>query len=92
MKKLVTIGVAQNQDELDVLLSKGHEWIDKERARCHPRLDLFGEERNRCEAELMNAERMLSCITSISINDADLILDHVFDSVGFNKVKDVVFR
>ena len=92
MKELVTIGVAQNQDELDVLLSKGYEWIDKERARCHPRLDLFGEERNRCEAELMNAERMLSCITSISINGADLILDRVFDSVGFNKVGDVVFR
>lgn len=92
MKELVTIGVVQNQDELDVLLSKGYEWIDKERARCHPRLDLFGEERNRCEAELMNAERMLSCITSISINGADLILDRVFDSVGFNKVGDVVFR
>ena len=58
----------------------------------HPRLELFGEDRIRCEAELMNAERILSCITNISINGADLILDRVFDSVGFNKVEDVVFR
>lgn len=92
MKELVTIGVAQNPDELEVLLSKGREWIDKERARRHPRLDLFGEERSRCEAELMSAEQMLSYITNISINGADLILDRVFDKVGFNKVEDVVFR
>ena len=24
--------------------------------------------------------------------DTDLLLDHVFDSVGFNKIEDVVFR
>lgn len=35
---------------------------------------------------------MLSCITNISINGADLILDHVFDNVGFNRIDDEVFR
>ena len=92
MKELVTIGIAQNQDELESLLSKGREWIDKDRVRRHPRLDLFGEERSRCAAELMSAEQMLSCITNISINGADLILDRVFDNVGFNKIEDEVFR
>ena len=38
------------------------------------------------------AEQMLSCITNISINGADLILDRVFDKVGFNRIEDPVFR
>lgn len=65
MKELATIGIAQNQDELGALLSKGREWISKEQERRHPRLDLFGEERSECESELLNAEQMLSCITNI---------------------------
>ena len=35
---------------------------------------------------------MLSCITNISINGADLILDRVFDNIGFNRIEDIVFR
>lgn len=74
------------------MVSRGREWIDREQERRHPRLDLFGEERARCEAELMNAEQMLSCITNITINGADFILDRVFDNVGFNRIEDEVFR
>ena len=92
MKELVTIGIAKSDDEVETLLSRGHEWIDRERERRHPRLDLFGEERKRCEQELMNAERLLSNITNISINGADLILDRVFDNVGFNRIEDEIFR
>ncbi len=79
MKELATIGIAKSPEEIDTLMSKGREWIDREQKRRHPRLDLFGEERSKCEAELLNAEQMLSCITNISINGADLILDRVFD-------------
>ena len=91
-KELVTIGIAKNPEEVTALTAKGHEWIDREQERRHPRLDLFGEERKGCEAELLNAEQMLSCITNISINGADLILDRVFDSVGFNRIENPVFR
>ena len=92
MKELATIGIARKPEEIDTLIFKGREWIDREKERRHPRLDLFGEERRQCEAELLNAEQMLSYITSISINGADLILDRVFDSVGFNRIEDPVFR
>lgn len=92
MNELTTIGIARHQEEIDSLIAKGRKWIDAEQERRHPRLDLFGEERKKCEAELLNAEQMLSCITNISINGADLILDRVFDSVGFNRIDDEVFR
>lgn len=67
-KELITIGIAKNPEEIDTLVSKGREWIDREKERRHPRLDLFGEERRQCETELSSAEHMLSCITNISIN------------------------
>ena len=66
--------------------------MDWEEERRHPRLDLFGDERKKCETELLSAEQMLSCITNISINGADLILDRVFDNIGFNRIEDIVFR
>ena len=92
MKELATIGIAHNQEEIDSLTMKGRQWIDTEQERRHPRLDLFGEERNKSEAELLSAEQILSCITNISINGADLILDRVFDNVEFNRIDDEVFR
>ena len=91
-RELITIGISRSPEETGALMSKAREWIDREQERRHPRLDLFGEERSKCEAELLNAEQMLSCITNISINGADLILDRVFDNVGFNRIEDPVFR
>lgn len=35
---------------------------------------------------------MLSCISNITIDGADLILERVFDDVGFNRIKDDIFR
>ena len=92
MKELATIGIAKTDDEIEDLVSQGREWIDREQQRRHPRLDLFGEERERCEAERLNAEQFLSNITNITIDGADLILDRVFDNVGFNRIEDEVFR
>lgn len=72
MKELVTIGIAKSDDEVDCLVNKGKAWIDEEKARRHPHLDLFGEERRKCEQELMSAELLLNSITNITINGADL--------------------
>lgn len=63
MNELATIGIARTQEEIDSLITKGRKWIEAEQERRHPRLDLFGEERKKCDAELLNAEQMLSCIT-----------------------------
>ncbi len=90
MKELHTIGIAHNDDEVEGLIVLGREWIDREEARRYPHLDLFGQEKSKCEAELLCAGQMLSYITNITINGADLILDRVFDKVGFNRIEDGV--
>lgn len=64
-KKLTTIGIARTQEEIDSLIMKGRKWIYEEQERRHPRLDLFGEDRKKCDAELLSAEQMLSCITHL---------------------------
>lgn len=92
MKELATIGIARSDDDVETLVKRGKEWIDREQQRRHPRLDLFGDERIRYEQERMNAEQLLNSITNITIDGADLILDRVFDNVGFNRIEDDVFR
>lgn len=92
MQELTTIGIARSDDEADVLVRQGHEWIDREEQRRHPRLDLYGEERAASEREKEAVERVLSNISNILLNGSDLILDRIFDRVGFNMIDDEVFR
>ena len=92
MKELATIGVAHSETEVDNLVVKAKEWISKEEARRHPRLDLFGEEREACEREREEVSRVLSQVENILLNGCDLILDRTFDRIGFNRIDDDVFR
>ena len=46
MKELHTVGIAKETSEIGELLTKGRDWIEQERSRRQPRLDLFGEETN----------------------------------------------
>ena len=92
MKEFATIGIVRHEEETGGLIVQAKDWIEREKQRRHPRLDLFGEERSRCEAELLTAEQMLSCISNITIDGADLVLDRVFDNAGFNRIKDDIFR
>ena len=91
-KELITIGVSSDEVEVAELVRQGKEWIAKELQRHQPLLDLFGEERKACEEELAITEGVLSNISNILINGSDLILDRVFDLIGFNRVDDVIFR
>lgn len=57
MKELATIGIASKDEDMEGLVAKAKEWIAREKERRHPRLYLFGEERAKCEAELLTAEQ-----------------------------------
>ncbi len=91
-KELITIGVSSDESDIAELTRLGKEWIARELQLRQPRLDLFGEEREACEEELAVTENVLSNISNILINGSDLILDRVFDLIGFNRVDDVIFR
>ena len=92
MKELIRIGIATTETEIAELEKKAQDWIYKERSRRHPRLDLFGEKSAILEKEITETRQFLSYITNITLDGADQLLDRVFDSVGFNRIEDAVFR
>ena len=92
MKELATIGVAYSEDEVENLVNEAKEWISRENTRRHPQLDLFGEEREACDREREEVRRVLSQVSNILLNGCDLILDRIFDRIGFNRIDDEVFR
>ena len=91
-KKLVTIGISKDKSEIEQLEQKGRDWIRRRKLSIQPEFDLFGEERRALEYEREMTERVLSNIDNILLNGTELILDRVFDRIGFNRIEDVVFR
>lgn len=87
-KELLTVGIAKADDEVDTLVQRGQRWID----------DYLGVRRidfddaDKKEMELANARHFLDQIDNVLLNGAKLILDKVYDSVGFNRIADDVLR
>ncbi len=91
-QKLHTVGIAKEESEIELLRQKGLEWIRRRKLEMHPELDLYGEERRVCEYEMEMTARVVANIDNILINGAELILNRIFDRIGFNRIEDDVFR
>jgi Transposase len=87
---LKTIGSSSDPDMVEELYQQGLHWIDGYGGQ----LNLFPESKQEAQAirEREKTLRMLSNIDNILINGTQLILDRVFESVGFNAIKDDVLR
>ena len=91
-KEHVTIGISSDTNEIERLVHKGKEWIRKYQSQRSLELDLYGEESEAKRKEEENAQMFLSNIENILINGDKLILDRIFDKVGFDQIEDEVFR
>ena len=91
-RELHTVGIAKDELEIATLRRKGLEWIRRREVEIHPELDLYGKERKSREYEMEMTERVVANIDNILINGAELILNRVFDRIGFNQIEDDVFR
>ena len=91
-RKLHTVGIAKEESDIESLVLKGKEWIRLHKLERQPELDLYGEERRALESEREMTERLISNIDNILLNGTELILDRVFDRIGFNRIEDGVFR
>ena len=85
-REIQTVGIAKDESDLSVLRQRGLEWIRRRELELQPKLDLFGEERIAMEKEREMTERVLSNIDNILLNGTELILDRVFDRIGFNRI------
>lgn len=92
LKEIATIGIAKSEEEVEPIMDPARHWIAERQERIHPTIDFEGraEEAKRREREAV--ERVVSSIENVLLNGCELILDCVFDLVGFNAVDDKVFR
>ena len=90
--KHITIGIASSESEIKPLMELGRKWISDYQERLHPTLDFEGREEAARQREREDVERVASSIENVLLNGCELILDRVFDLVGFNAIKDSVFR
>lgn len=87
-KELHTIGVASTPEEVEELSRQGKVWIKNHLGI--QELDFDGADKKR--QEMADATRFLDNVDSILLNGAKLIIDKVYDLVGFNKIPDGVLR
>ncbi|MFI3262519.1 MAG: IS1634 family transposase [Rikenellaceae bacterium] len=91
-KQLVTIGISSDTKEIDSYVLQGKEWIRKEELCRRPELDFEDNDGKARKDELERANQFISQIDNIILNGSQLILDKVFEGVGFNQITDEVFR
>lgn len=87
-KELHTVGIACNEEDISRLCEQGRNWINNHLRS--PELDFDVHDSK--EEELKHAKTMLDNIDSVLLNGAKLILDKVYDSIGFNKIDDNILR
>jgi len=87
-KELHTVGVASEEQEIAALCERGREWIKGHLGL----LELDFEEAGSKALEEERAAAVLDNIDAILLNGAKLILDKVYDSIGFNRIDDRVLR
>lgn len=87
-KELHTVGVASDEQEVTALCEKGKEWIKSHLGI----LELDFESADSKALEEERATAVLNNIDAILLNGAKLILDKVYDSIGFNRIGDSVLR
>ena len=83
MKKF---GVVKSAEEADELFQQAYSWLRTHDGQLELNFD------NRCGKEYEEMERVLANMDSVFINGTQLLLDQVYDSIGFNSIPDDILR
>jgi hypothetical protein len=91
-KEVHKVGVASDASDVKALIVLGNKWIREYEERIHPTIDFDGEiEKRRLEQSTL-IDEYFGRIENVQLNGCELILDRVFDLVGFGRIEDKVFR
>ncbi len=88
--ELKTIGVASEEAEIQGLMSQGREWIAGYGGQ--QTIDFERKDERLKEEEAAITEHVLSHIVKTSLHCPQIIIDKVYDRIGFNAIKDDVLR
>ncbi len=87
-REVKNFGVGSSDSEIVALCRQASEWI----RRYGGQLEMDFIEENEKQQEEEETDRVLSNIDSLLINGHRLILDQVYDSIGFNQIDDEILR
>ena len=88
LREVKNFGVAKSDSEADELYFEANQWIRRYGGQLE--MDFIDDEVKLREQE--ETTRVLSNIDSLLINGHRLILDQVYDSIGFNEIPDEILR
>jgi transposase len=84
---LKTIGVSSDPQEIEDFYLQGKKWIAQQLGQ----RDIFMEHARRIEEKEV-VENLLDRVENILLNGAQMILNPLFDQIGFNVIKDDILR
>ena len=87
-KEVKNFGVVKTEAEADALYDKAVQWIRT--AHGQSEIDFAGS--TVMQAERLEVERVLNNISSVILDGPRQILGQVYDSIGFNRIRDDVLR
>ena len=85
-KEIKSFGSSTSEEEIGSLCDKAATWIRSFGGQQELDFD------DRKGKEVEETERFLSNIENVLINGTQLLLDHVYDSIGFNQIPDEILR
>jgi hypothetical protein len=88
----ITIGISSDTADIETYIRQGKEWIINYRKKNQPEFDFEQERTKALQEGKEQTESFISNIKNILINGHQLILNRVFDKIGFNQIQDDVFR
>ena len=91
-KEVHKVGVASDASDVEALIVLGNKWIREYEERIHPTIDFDGEKEKRRLEQSTLIDEYFGRIENVQLNGCELILDRVFDLVGFGRIEDKVFR
>lgn len=81
-KVLKSLGGSSNETEVSILVREAQQWIERHSGL--QELDFFKSD--------ALVQQLFDSITSVKRVGYDLLLGRIFDDIGFNKIKDEIFR
>jgi len=91
-KEHITIGISSDDFDIKQYIEQGKQWISDYNRKLQPELDLFGSEKKVQLNEQELVLQLLNNVENILLNGTELILDKVFNKIGFNQIEDEIFR
>lgn len=85
-KEIKSFGASSSEEEISLLHEKAKAWIHSFAGQQELDFD------DRCSKELEETTRVVENMDSVLINGTQLLLNQVYDSIGFDRIPDEILR